>query len=104
VSFRLDGQTLHVAGEIDMSCSEALRKQLDEALMAGALILDMTGVEFIDSSGIREVLRASAQLNGAGPIRITVSPQVARVFEITGLDRVPAIELEKLDRPPEVSS
>jgi anti-anti-sigma factor len=97
VSFRLDGHTLHVAGEIDMSCSEALRKQLDEALRAGALTLDMTGVEFMDSSGIREVLRASAQLNGAGPIRIAPSPQVARVFEITGLDHVPAIELRKAD-------
>ena len=105
VSFRLDRQTLHVAGEIDMSCSEALRERVDEALRAGGVIVDMTGVEFIDFSGIRALLQATAELDGEGPIRILASPAVVRIFEITGLNARPEIQLEIADRPaPAISS
>ena len=97
VSFRLEGQTLHVAGEIDLSTSQALRERVDEALRAGSVTLDMTGVEFIDSTGINVLLQATAELNGQGPIRIVASRQVARIFEITGLDARPEIELATAD-------
>jgi anti-sigma B factor antagonist len=99
VSFRLEGQTLRVAGEIDMSCSEALREQVAQALRAGSVTLDMTDVEFIDSSGVRALLQAAAELNGQGPIRILPSPVVARILEIVGLDARPEIQLETGDRP-----
>jgi anti-anti-sigma factor len=104
LSFRLDGQTLHVAGEIDVSTSEALRERIDEALRAGTVTLDMTGVEFIDSAGIGALLQATSEVKGEGPIRIVASRQVARFFEITGLDARPEIELERPDRPPPESS
>jgi len=99
VSFRLDGQTLHVAGEIDMSTSEALRERINQALRSGSVTLDMTGVEFIDSSGVRVLLQAAAELNGQGPIRILPSTAVARILEIVGLDARPEIQLETGDRP-----
>jgi anti-anti-sigma regulatory factor len=64
----------------------------------------MIGVEFIDSSGIRALLQAAAELNGQRPIRILPSPAVARILEIVGLNARPEIQLDTGDRPPAAAS
>ena len=59
----VDGDDVHVTlvGEIDVACSETMQRRLDEVseLTVGAVLLDMSGVSFIDSTGIR-VLVTSA--------------------------------------------
>ncbi|MFF3322990.1 STAS domain-containing protein [Streptomyces sp. NPDC002889] len=61
---RQDGWTvLHVCGELDLVSSPTVRQHVHEAVAAGHrdLVLDLSGVQFCDSSGVG-VLIASRRL------------------------------------------
>ncbi len=84
-----EGVRVRVVGELDISTVPELERVLDRlALPAhGRLLLDLDGVEFMDSTGLAAIVRAqnSADLNGH---RLTVrasSTQVQRLFELTGM-------------------
>ena len=53
---------------------------------ATAVVVDATGLNFIDSSGLRALLSAREQLEGAGvSLQVTdLSPAVERVLDMTG--------------------
>ncbi|HET9172907.1 MAG TPA: STAS domain-containing protein [Actinospica sp.] len=78
---------LFVSGEVDLAGSPHLERALAEAAGPGApLVVDLTGVEFIDSAGLRALTQAEltvARLGGR--LLIVPSPAAARVFEITSL-------------------
>ena len=81
-----------VAGEIDLRTSPELREALADAstVEGSELVIDLTGVTFIDSSGISELLRAS----NAGH-RLTLrhpAASVRRLFALAGLDQVADVE------------
>jgi anti-sigma B factor antagonist len=82
------GATALIRGEIDMSTVDELHGRLKPTLEKSPdrLVLDLTGVTFLDSSGLRLVMRIDAELkgDGRGLVVITGSPRVARVFELTG--------------------
>ena len=66
VSFSPAGESLYafLAGEIDHDAAQSLRIQLDDALVSRTpqtLVLDFSGVGFMDSSGIGLILGAAAQ-------------------------------------------
>jgi anti-anti-sigma factor len=92
---RDDGhRTLVVSGELDLASSWLLDCPL---LQIGAnrpksFTLDLSGLTFIDSTGIRAVLAAKG-LCAAHECRFVVIPgpaHVQRVFEVSGLsDRLP---------------
>jgi stage II sporulation protein AA (anti-sigma F factor antagonist) len=77
-----------LAGEIDMSTVDELRSRLEAALLdsPAILVLDLSGVTFLDSSGLRLVLQIDAAAKRAGGRLIVVpGPRlVSRVFELTG--------------------
>ncbi|MHC4103510.1 MAG: STAS domain-containing protein [Planctomycetota bacterium] len=91
---RREGQAviLVLAGEIDMKSSIKLRNEFLELLREkpSVLIVNMTQVEFMDSSGIGtlvEVLRWSRR-NG-GQLKLAGLAQgVRNIFEISRLDAV----------------
>ena len=61
VTFSAAGETLYayLAGEIDHDAAQSLRIQLDDALVSRTpqtLVLDFSGVGFMDSSGIGLIL------------------------------------------------
>ncbi|MCW2840149.1 MAG: anti-anti-sigma factor [Aeromicrobium sp.] len=91
-SERLDDATvLSIAGEIDMASADALRDQVAALDVAeGILVLDLAGVGFVDSSGLGALLGVKKQQEAAGGrlVLTRVSPAVARLLEITKLDRV----------------
>ena len=60
------GETIHVAGEIDMSTAPALDALLNA--VDGPVLLDMTGVVFMDASGITVLLRHRHRQIGCGSI------------------------------------
>ena len=67
-----------VSGEIDMSSATKL---IDAVLKATPASLDLSGVTFIDSSGLHALIRlrrARAELR-----IVALSPQVRRLLEIT---------------------
>ena len=86
------GQTvLAVAGEIDTQSADELRGKVDELDVSHrTLVLDLHGVEFVDSSGLGALLGIKKQQDrGGGTLLLTrLSDAVARIIEITKMDRV----------------
>lgn len=78
---------LALYGELDLAAAPVLGERLAEAQASGArgLVLDMAEVTFIDSSALRELLRADAALraDGASLVLATVHPPVERLLELT---------------------
>ncbi|TDL78371.1 anti-sigma factor antagonist [Palleronia sediminis] len=65
---------------------------------AGAVVLDLGGVGFIDSSGLGAIVRAMKQLAPDRQLELAnLQPPVAKVFALTRLDRVLTIH-SRLDR------
>jgi anti-anti-sigma factor len=92
---RPGGRTVVVAarGELDMLSAPELRGLLREAVAPGVdVILDVSGLDFIDSTGVHLVLQAYADSRRDGwdfAIR-GATGEVMRAFELTGLaDRLP---------------
>lgn len=88
---RRDG-ALHVmpAGELDIAAADRLRAGLAERTAGEGLVLDLRGLEFMDTSGIQVVVEAfRAARDEDFELRILRAPDfVQRVFEIAGLEEV----------------
>jgi len=88
----LDGDMLlvRVEGEVDMSSAPRLLDALNAVSDAVRLvIIDLTHVSFLDSSGLNTLVRAQRQLAPRGIALRIVSPSdrvVRRVFEIAHLE------------------
>jgi anti-anti-sigma factor len=92
-----DGATcLSAAGELDASSSERLRAALAAAIdtsaadAAGPIVLDLTGLRFVDSEGLGTLIGAQKRARERGcRLCIVVShPRIRRVLQLTGLTRV----------------
>ena len=93
VSFSSDGDivvaSLH--GEIDMSNAGELGETIGRALTndALALVLDLTGVEYVDSAGIHVIYDLHERLRTRGQdIRVVIAPD-ALIAEALRLADVP---------------
>jgi anti-anti-sigma factor len=78
-----------VAGELDLATSAKLDRALTQALTdADEVVLDLSKVSFIDSTGLSTILGGvtTSQLNG-GKLTISspLSPQATKLFEIAGM-------------------
>jgi anti-sigma B factor antagonist len=83
-----DGQTLVLVGEIDAHTSPDLADQLAELPGgAGDITIDMSDVEFIDSSGLRVIIDVHQRAEEVDRRLVLRSPSsaVARLVEIAGL-------------------
>ncbi len=78
--------------EVDISNAERLRTVLLEASAhgRGTLVVDMSGTQFCDSSGIHVLVHAHkrAQAEFGELLLVLPATTVLRVFAITGIDRV----------------
>jgi len=82
--------TLHPQGELDVSTVEGLRQQwLDEvdARQPDRLVVDMSGVTFLDSTGLGAIVALQRrQRPHGGVVAITnASPMVAKILQLTGM-------------------
>lgn len=79
-------------GEIDLSNHAELRAGLNDLIVGGAvdLVLDMSGVTFLDSTGLGALIGTRRRVHAfRGSLAIVLTDDVTlRVFEITGLDKV----------------
>ena len=79
-----------VTGEVDSYTAPALERELEWVLGDGArnAVVDLAGVGFIDSTGLRVLLKALPRFTTRGGKLVVVSDdrRVLRTFEITGLD------------------
>ena len=78
-------------GEIDLEHSPKAREVLLECVGRGCPVLvDLSGVEYIDSSGVASLVEALQQAKGSGNslTLASVSPSAMRVLELARLDKV----------------
>jgi anti-anti-sigma factor len=85
------GVVLTVTGEIDVTTIGALAEALDHAADAAPVVVaDLTGVTFMDSTGLSTMLRAHHDLvaRGGRLALVGAQPSVQRVLDLTGVDTV----------------
>lgn len=87
-----DFSVLTVAGELDVVGAPELRQQVLGRIAQGdhRLVLDLSGVDYIDSFGVGVVIGALKRVRLLdGELRLVVPErQVRRVFELCDLDRI----------------
>lgn len=78
---------LSVVGEIDAHSAPDFAARLRELDGSSDRRIDMSGVEFMDSSGLRVLIEAHQAAEEAGARLILVSPGrvVSRIIEVSGL-------------------
>lgn len=79
-----------VSGEIDAHTAAVLRQSLIAADPELGVVLDLTAVEFIDSSGLRVIVEQHERCQARGSTLVLHEPSrvVRRLLEVTALDRV----------------
>ena len=96
-SERRDGSTgvITLEGEVDIYTAPRFKESMLELLDAGVqkLVVDLTGVSFIDSTALGVLIGGLRRLRDArGEMALVVTTSsVERVLTITGLDKVFAI-------------
>ena len=92
VTVGLAPRSATVAGECDLNTGRQLRDVLTSEVSRGVLrlILDLSGLTFMDSTGMQVLLSILTVLTVRGRTLALVSPQpvVARILELTGADQV----------------
>lgn len=95
-----DATVLRVGGDIDLNSAPELSERIEDIHTRGitALIVDLGGVAFLDSSAIGVLVRAHRTLRDAGGGITIVSPRpaITNVFRIARLDEVMPV-LSSLD-------
>jgi anti-anti-sigma factor len=101
LAFRAAGEDAHVIeliGELDLSMIPKLETPLLRALRASdAVILDLSRVCFIDSSGIGLLIKAHRATDEGGKLHTVIrrGSQVQRVLNLAGIDRALPIFLDR---------
>ncbi|HYZ94052.1 MAG TPA: STAS domain-containing protein [Actinomycetota bacterium] len=87
-----DWMVVHLQGEVDLASAPQLRRGIYDLIDQGnhRIAIDLTGVEFMDSTGLGVLIGALKRLREAGGAMVLagIRPAVGRVLEITGLDRI----------------
>lgn len=86
--------TLAIEGRLDTVTAPELEKVVNEETAdVRELILDMKGLEYISSAGLRVLLAAQKKMNKQGVMKLTdVCDAVMEVFEMTGFADILTIE------------
>ncbi len=90
---------IDVHGEIHLSSAPDFSERLSAAIEGGsmAIVIDLSGVEFIDSTGLSVLLNGLRQIAARkGNLAVVcANPTVLRLFQITGLDHTFAIHEDR---------
>lgn len=86
--------TIEIVGRLDTTTAPSLEKTINEDIEGVKnLILDLKGLEYISSAGLRVVLGAQKKMKQVGSMKvINVCENVMEVFEITGFADILTIE------------
>jgi anti-sigma B factor antagonist len=87
---------LRLVGELDMGSARDLTDTLSAMSGDGDVRLELSGLEFIDSSGLHALVQYAGSLDGDGDNLILANPSemTARVFEIAEFAKHPRIVIE----------
>lgn len=95
ISVHEGGGVYFVSGELDWEGGEDLR----QAITSGPeeqddVVLDLTGVTFVDSMGVRAIVMLSRSTRHELVLRYPLDA-LMRVFELLELDEMPGIRVER---------
>lgn len=87
-----DVHTIALQGELDLATVAALEQELErvEATDAATIVLDLSGLTFMDSTGVRLLVTAHSRLRADGSrLSLRRGPAaVQRVMELSGVDEL----------------
>ena len=85
---------IEIVGILDTITAPALDKTVNEDIGdAKNLVLDVKGMEYISSAGLRVLLAAQKKMQKIGSMKVTgVCEEVMEVFEMTGFADILVIE------------
>ncbi|GAA0576422.1 STAS domain-containing protein [Kribbella sandramycini] len=88
-----DHLLLTVIGDLDLENAPAMTAALKDAIGVRPVILDLTGVDFMDSSGLGVLVGAhkEAAAHGAALLLAAPGPRLQKIFKITKLHKVFAV-------------
>ena len=95
--------TALIKGDIDHHSAPAIREAVDDAVISSdcvkMLVLDFSGVTFMDSSGVGMLIGRCKQMHyRTGTSKaIHVNDRVRKIFRLSGLEHMIAIEEEEED-------
>jgi anti-sigma B factor antagonist len=83
---------LGLKGEVDLYTCPELKQELLQVIADGAtlVVVDLTETSFIDSTGLGVLIRGveRARAEGGQLAVVCIDPNMTKVFEVTGLNRV----------------
>ena len=83
---------VRVSGEFDLAATDAVEGALlsVEDGKCGVIVLDLRGVTFLDSTGLRTITSADHRARDAGhELRIVRGPeQIQKLLYVTGMDKI----------------
>lgn len=90
----VDELVLEITGRVDTITAPTLDKTINENLAnVKSLILDLKGLEYISSAGLRVLLGAQKKMSQIGSMKLkNVCELVMEVFEMTGFADILNIE------------
>mgnify|MGYP003446005248 FL=1 len=85
---------IEIVGRLDTITAPALDKTINEDIGdTQNLVLDVKGMEYISSAGLRVLLAAQKKMQKVGSMKVTgVCEEVMEVFEMTGFADILVIE------------
>jgi anti-sigma B factor antagonist len=83
-----DALMLRASGELSRSTAESFEAELRQAIDADAstVVLDLSGVGFIDSTGLRVLISAMSRTSRRELIVLRASAQVRHMIESSGVE------------------
>ena len=85
---------IEVGGRLDTITAPTLEKTINENVTSNTnLILDLNGLAYISSAGLRVLLGAQKKMNQIGSMKVkNVCEEVMEIFEMTGFADILVIE------------
>ena len=85
-----DWVSLYISGEIDLATVDQLEKDLKHCQESGSgnLVVDLTGADFMDSSGLRCLVMADRSYRDAGRrfALVVENGPISRLIELSGVE------------------
>ena len=89
-----DSTVIEVNGRLDTTTAPSLDKVINEDIKdTQHLVLDIAGVTYVSSAGLRVILGAQKKMQKAGSMKVrNVCSSVMEIFEMTGFADILCIE------------
>ncbi len=81
----------HFEGNLNTGTAPEAQAHLDALVDAGnsVIIVDLSGVDFVSSAGLRVLLATAKRMSPAGVVRLCgLNPSVQEVFDVSGFSTI----------------